>query len=292
MENLFTHFHRAIASFCHLPSKVRWAIGIGVMAVYSWLFYDYFVAPTGFRWRALYGDSDYPKGYSIHGIDISHHQGSIDWHRLRNALVLNNPIRFVFIKATEGDSHLDTKFRDNFTNAKEAGFIRGAYHFWSNQSSPRRQAYYFMAMVKLEPGDLPPVLDVEIKPMGISTEEFQRNILAWLHIIEDAYQVKPIIYTNYNFKQKYLNDARFDSYPYWIAHYYVSKMGYRGVWRFWQHTDAGHLPGIKTDVDLNIYNGSYYDLKQLTIPERRVVVIRDSANLREASPDSLPSRVD
>lgn len=107
--------------------------------------------------------------------------------------------------------------------------------------------------------------------------------------MEDYSQVKPIIYTYYNFKQKYLNDSRFDGYPYWIAHYYVSKMGYRGPWKFWQHTDAGRMPGIGTYVDLNIYNGSYYDLKQLTIPERKVVVIRDSASRREQTPDSLPS---
>lgn len=144
-------------------------------------------------------------------------------------------------------------------------------------------------MVRLEPGDLPPVLDVETRPADLSTEEFQRNILTWLHIVEDYYQVKPIIYTYYNFKQKYLNDSRFDGYPYWIAHYYVSKMGYRGPWKFWQHTDAGRMPGIGTYVDLNIYNGSYYDLKQLTIPERKVVVIRDSASRREQTPDSLPS---
>ena len=279
--------NRLTRAFRRLPGRVRWAVGIALMVGYSWAFYVFFVAPTGFRWRAIYGDPEYPKGYSIHGIDVSHHQGSIDWHRLRNALVTHDPIRFVFVKATEGDSHIDPNFRDNFNNAKESGFIRGAYHFWSNNSSPRRQAYYFMAMVKLEPGDLPPVLDVETKPAGITTEEFQRNVLTWLHLIEDHYQVKPIIYTYYNFKQKYLHDGRFDSYPYWIAHYYVAKMGYRGAWKFWQHTDAGHLPGIKTDVDLNIYNGSYYDLKQLTIPERRIVVIRDSANLRAFPPDTL-----
>ncbi|EJX00262.1 glycosyl hydrolase, family 25, partial [gut metagenome] len=155
------HLNHLIQSFCQLPGRVRWSVGLLMMAAYSWLFYSAFVAPTGFRWRAIYGDPDYPKGYPIHGIDISHHQGPINWHRLRHALVAHDPLRFVFVKATEGDSHLDTRFRENFDNAKEAGFIRGAYHFWSNQSPPRRQAYYFTAMVQLEPGDLPPVLDVE-----------------------------------------------------------------------------------------------------------------------------------
>ena len=112
---------------------------------------------------------------------------------------------------------------------------------------------------------MPPVLDVEHKPEDMSTEDFQREILTWLNIVEDRYHVKPILYTYHKFKEKYLSDARFDDYPYWIAHYYVSEMKYKGPWKFWQHTDAGRLPGIKGYVDFNIYNGSYYDLKQLCI---------------------------
>jgi len=76
---------------------------LGVIALYIWAFYYFFVGPTGFRWRALYGDAKYPQGYEIHGIDISHYQGIIDWRRLKaNALVDGNPLRFVIIKGTEG----------------------------------------------------------------------------------------------------------------------------------------------------------------------------------------------
>ena len=119
--------------------------------------------------------------------------------------------------------------------------------------------------VKLEEGDLPPVLDIEHAPKDKSIEEFQRDILTWLHIVEDRYHVKPILYTYYKFKEKYLSAPVFDDYPYWIAHYYVPKIEYKGAWKFWQHTDAGRLPGIKGPVDFNVYNGSYYDLKKLTI---------------------------
>ena len=83
--------------------------------------------------------------------------------------------------------------------------------------------------------------------------------------MEQHYHTKPIIYTYYRFKQQFLDDERFDRYPYWIAHYYVDRMEYDGPWKFWQHTDAGRLPGIRGNVDLDIYNGSYYDLLQLTI---------------------------
>lgn len=250
------------------PQMPRWAFWLGGLAVsllYIWCFYVFFVGPTSFRWRALYGDHQYPDGYEIHGIDISHYQGEINWDRLQHAMIAGYPLRFIIIKSTEGSTKLDECFNDNFHSALEYGFIRGAYHFWSNKSSAREQAYYFLKQVHLENGDLPPVLDIEHFPKGRSVEDFQRDVLTWLHIVEDRYHVKPILYTYYKFKEQYLSAPVFDDYPYWIAHYYVTKIEYQGAWKFWQHTDAGRLPGIKGYVDFNVYSGSYYDLKKLTI---------------------------
>ena len=191
-----------------------------------------FVGPFGFRWRAIYGDAKYPEGYEIRGIDISHYQGDIDWELLQNAMIEKCPIRFILIKATEGTDRIDPKFKENFRQAKEYGFIRGAYHFWSNKSSARSQAYFFLNNVYLQDGDLPPVLDIEHKPKDVSLEDFQRDVLTWLHIVEDKYHVKPIIYTYYKFKTTYLNEPVFNDYPYWIAHYYVDKIEYTGEWKF------------------------------------------------------------
>jgi lysozyme len=64
---------------------------------------------------------------------------------------------------------------------------------------------------------------------------------------------------------QYLGTPVFDDYPYWIAHYYVDHIEYKGPWKFWQHTDAGRLAGIRGYVDFNVYNGSFYDLRQLCI---------------------------
>lgn len=247
-------------------SRWLWWAGCAVAVVlYVWLFYSFFVSPTGFRWRALYSDATYPEGYEIHGIDISHHQGAIDWDQLRYARVDGCPIRFVMIKSTEGASHKDERFDENFREALAHGFVRGAYHFWSNRSSAREQARYFIDNVNLQDGDLPPVLDVEQKPSGMSVDDFQLELLTWLHIVEDRYHVKPIIYTHNKFKETYLSAPVFDDYPYWMAHYYVDRVEYQGEWRFWQHTDAGRLPGITGYVDLDIYNGSFYDMMMLTI---------------------------
>lgn len=233
--------------------------------LYIFGFYYFFVSPTGFRWRALYGDARYPDGYEIHGIDISHYQENIDWDELRYGMIEGCPIRFIVVKASEGSTKIDSKFEDYFYQAREHGFIRGVYHFWSTKSSARDQAYFFLKNVRLESGDLPPVLDIEKKAKEQSLEDFQLEVLAWLHIVEDKYHVKPIIYTYYKFKDKYLSDPVFDDYPYWIAHYYVDKVEYKGEWKFWQHTDAGRLPGIQGAIDFNIYNGSFYDLQKLCI---------------------------
>ena len=250
----------------HMPGWAWWIGGAAIVAVYVYFFYYIFVGPFGLRWRALYGDVSYPEGYEIHGIDISHHQGDIDWDELREKGMINEtPIRFIMIKATEGATKIDDNFEDNFYQAREYGFTRGAYHFYSVHSPAKQQANFFINKVKLEKGDLPPVLDVEHKPKNQTDEEFKASVLEWLEIVERHYGVKPIIYTYYKFKLQYLSDPVFDEYPYWIAHYYVDKVEYEGPWKFWQHTDVGKLPGIKGNVDFNIYNGSFYDLRKLTI---------------------------
>lgn len=256
----------------HLPGWTWWIGGGVIIAVYVFFFYYLFVSPFGFRWRALYGEVSYPEGYEIHGIDISHHQGTIDWATLKDEAVIDErPIRFIMIKATEGANKIDENFKDNFYNAREYGFTRGAYHFYGTRSTAKAQAQFFISQVKLEKGDLPPVLDVEHKPSNQTDEEFKESVLEWLRIVENHYGVPPIVYTYYKFKLRYLSDSAFDAYPYWIAHYYVDKVEYEGAWKFWQHTDAGRLPGIKGDVDFNIYNGSFYDLRQMTIGSREQI---------------------
>ena len=229
-----------------VPRWGWWMGGAAIVAGYVWFFYYFFVGPFGFRWRALYELKD---------------DGSIN----------ECPIRFVMIKATEGATQTDENFRDNFYQARENGFTRGAYHFYSVHTPAEQQAWHFIYTVKLENGDLPPVLDVEHKPKNQTDEQFKVSVLQWLDIVEKHYKVKPIIYTYFKFKMRYLNDSIFDQYPYWIAHYYVDSLEYQGPWKFWQHTDVGRLPGIKGNVDFNIYNGSYYDLRQMTIGSQETI---------------------
>lgn len=226
--------------------------------------YTYGVRPFKSRWRALYGKEEYPSGYSIRGIDISHHQGHIDWSLLSRSKIQKDPVSFVFIKATEGLDFLDENFNDNFYQAREYGFLRSAYHYFKPQVSGKEQARFYLKQVHLEVGDLPPILDIE-ETGDLSETELQKEALDWLKTVEKQYQVPPILYTNYKFKIKYLNTPDFQKYPYWIAHYYVKSVTYKGPWKFWQHTDQGKIDGIKGNVDFNIFSSSMYELKRLCI---------------------------
>lgn len=253
-----------------MPKYMLIGLLSAVVVIYVVFFYRTFVGPYSFRWKALFGEVTYPKG-SVRGIDISHHQGEIDWDKLRKAEIQGSPVRFVFVKATEGTSILDENFNQNFFNAKKYGFLRAAYHFYSTTSSAKAQAKYFCKMVHLEEGDLPPILDIEPTPEQISSiggkAALQRNLLEWLNIVEKNYGAKPIIYASYKFRTGYLDSEEFDAYPYWIAHYYVPELSYTGKWKFWQHTDAGRVDGIREYVDINLFNGEMKDLEDLVVEQ-------------------------
>lgn len=250
-----------------IPAWARYLLALLVVVVFVSGFYWFFIRPYAYRWKPCYGLKGYgvcmPHGYQVHGIDISHYQGDIDWKMLEQTRQGKFPIQFIFMKATEGGDYSDDKFVANFDSARTHGFIRGAYHFYNPKTDANKQADFFINSVKLEPGDLPPVLDIEKK--GRDIKKLQQDLKVWLRKVENHYGVKPIIYASYKFKTRYLNDSIFNTYPYWIAHYYVDSVQYQGEWKFWQHTDVGTLPGIDENVDLNIFNGTTESLRSLLI---------------------------
>ena len=215
-------------------------------------FFYFFIRPYSYRWKPCYGFKAYgvcmPSGFQVHGIDVSHYQGNIDWKMLTQTRQGKFPIHFVFMKASEGGDYGDKAFITNFDSAKTHGFIRGAYHFYNPKTDPIRQADFFINSVKLDSGDLPPVLDIEKR--GKDENQLRRDLKLWLDKIEQHYKVKPILYTSYKFKTRYLNDSVFNSYPYWIAHYYVDSVEYRGEWKFWQ--TAWQKPGIQKKSVLGV----------------------------------------
>ena len=251
-----------------IPAWVRYLLYVLVIVVFVSGFYFFFIRPYAYRWKPCYGLKGYgicmPAGYRVHGIDVSHYQGDINWKMLEQTRQGKFPIQFIFMKATEGGDYADDRFAANFDSARVHGFVRGAYHFYNPKTDANKQADFFIQSVKLEAGDLPPVLDIEKK--GKDMKKLQADLKVWLRKVENHYGVKPIIYASYKFKTRYLNDSVFNTYPYWIAHYYVDSVRYEGDWKFWQHTDVGTLPGIDEKVDLNVFNGGKNELDAFCIP--------------------------
>jgi lysozyme len=195
------------------------------------------------------------------GLDVSHFQGTVDWHQ-----VVQAGYAFAFIKATEGITYVDPLFAANWSGAKAAGLLRGAYHFFEADDDPQQQAENFLKTVTLAPGDLPPVLDVESSSTSsqVSTATVIERVAGWLQAVEQATGRTPMLYTDSSYWNS-LATGQFSGYPLWIAEYGVASptlpKGWTS-WEFWQFTQSGEVPGIATTVDLNLFQGSLQDLQR------------------------------
>lgn len=200
------------------------------------------------------------------GFDISHYQKKEDikWDSLT---IANDGIKldFVVMRATMGNRKKDKHFDDFWETSKKNELIRGAYHFYRADEDPVMQANNYLESVKLESGDLRPVLDIERVPRRKSREKFIEDLKVWLKIVEDKYGEKPIIYTYYYYYKDHLK-GEFDDYPLWLANYNdVMVPSPDDDWKLWQFTEKGIVKGINTKVDLNIYNGNLWSFKKLTL---------------------------
>lgn len=206
-----------------------------------------------------------PSGYEIHGIDVSRYQARISWPAVQQMEVKGIKLRFAFIKATEGTSRTDPMFARNWQRSKEAGIVRGAYHFFIASRDAAKQADKFVRTVNLQRGDLPPVLDVE-KTGGRSSAQIRSGVGTWLKLVEAHYGVKPIIYTNADFYTQHLKGV-FDDYPLWVAHYLQPHQPrISRPWQFWQHSEKGRVNGVYSTVDFNVFNGSKEQFDALLVP--------------------------
>ena len=253
-------------------SKKKKSNGFAKVMVISWLLCtSIFVAnelyPLRILWEQLFPihyksyskfGIKIPTQYKVHGIDVSHHQGSINWKMVEGMRDNGLKIDFAFIKATEGITHTDSRYRINWKGSKENNLIRGAYHYFKHNQKGEEQAAHFIRNVKLTSGDMPPIIDVE--ELGdISTARLMEGVLNCANKLEQHYGVKPIIYTYHDFyKQNF--DESFKDYTLWIAHYYVGKPD-NTEWNFWQHNDRGRVSGINTPVDFNVFNRGLEEMK-------------------------------
>jgi lysozyme len=205
--------------------------------------------------------------HQLLGIDVSHHQQRIDWAGVAG----RNKIDFAFVKATEGGDFVDSLFCYNWVSLKEQGVIRGAYHFFRPSKDAQVQARHFLETVDWQPGDLAPVLDIE-KTDGVAPEVMLEGVRIWLLAVERTLGVRPVLYTNQDFYDKYLAGL-FDEYPLWVARYSWSLpvLSSGRSYDFWQFTDKGRLDGLKGHVDLNLFPGDAKMLQRFRIQHPNAV---------------------
>lgn len=233
--------------------------------------------------------------FPVRGVDVSHYQGSIDWEVLSQA-----DIQFAYIKATEGSSHRDDRFLENWEAVKEIELKAGAYHFFSFDSPGESQAQNFIDAVnagfegagpvsedhegaELEGADfyreswessgmLPPVVDVEYyadkRQNPPAVEDVQRELQVMLDELEQYYGMKPVVYSTEEVWEKYLNGC-FDAYPLWIRNVFHRPAVPDEKWTFWQYSNRGRLKGYsgaEEYIDLNVFNGSEAEWEEFCHP--------------------------
>ena len=197
------------------------------------------------------------------GFDVSQYQGTIQWNEIRK-IEDTFQLQFVFVRATAGKNKVDSQFKENWKQAKKHQFIRGAYHYYRPNENSIQQAENFIQTVQLEPGDFPPVLDIEQLPKKQSLDSLKVGLKRWLTKVEKHYKVKPIIYSGESYYNDFLK-KEFSDYSFWIANYNFWRNEPESHWLLWQFTEKAQVSGIKGAVDINIFNGNLIYLRSTLV---------------------------
>lgn len=214
------------------------------------------VIGPAFAGRTTLGD---PKATAARGVDVSEHQGTIDWGR-----AAASGLSFAIVRVSDGSHHLDSQFQRNWRGARANGLVRGVYQFFRPRQDAVAQADLLLSQVgSFEPGDLPPVLDVEVLD-GVSSSVLASQIQRWTSHVEARTGLTPVVYTSPGFWNALGKKASTAGVPLWVAHWGVSSprvpTGWSD-WAFWQTTDHAKVPGIATGVDGDVFHGTDAQLR-------------------------------
>ena len=198
----------------------------------------------------------------IYGIDVSHHQGKIEWGKVKKWK--NKKLDFVYIKATEGATYIDETYKTNIKEAKENDFLVGSYHYFRTTSSIENQFQNFIKTIDKSEQDLIPLIDVEEKT-NWTNKEFHKNFKAFLNMVENYFGQKPMIYTVNSFYNLNLS-GKYKEYHFLIGRYgeNAPNMKDKTNWTIWQFSETGKVEGIPKDVDIDVLNDKY-NLQDLLI---------------------------
>ena len=189
--------------------------------------------------------------YPIVGIDVSSHNGEIDFDKVKA-----DGYSFVIIKASEGLEHHDSRFATNYDNARKSGLKVGAYHFFRKDTDGLNQAKNFLETIGWRKLDLPLVVDVEdwSNAKNVEDERTQKNLDAMLDNLRSRGH-KVMVYTNGDGYKKYIKDGQININLWLCAFKQPDKLKHIPH-QLQQYSHWGRVKGIWGDVDLNVFNGS------------------------------------
>jgi lysozyme len=202
-----------------------------------------------------------PSSSTLQGVDVSSFQGAVDWVQ-----VAASGRAFAIARVSDGVSHFDPTFASNYAGIKATGMIRGAYQFFEPGQDPVAQANLVLSSIgAIGPGDLPPVLDVEVTG-GQSAAAIAAGIQNWVSTIQQGTGRTPIISTNRTFWNGSVASAGFSIDPLWIVAWGITCPNTPTAWStwvFWMYSGSGLVPGINGNVEMDEFNGSLSDLETL-----------------------------
>lgn len=223
---------------------IRWVTVCGVVGLVSIgcaIFYLLRHRPT-----VIINRNEYP----VVGIDISKHNGNVDFKQLAA-----DSLSFVFIKATEGNEYVDPTFHRNYALAKQAGLKVGAYHYFRMAKNGTVQAYNFLKSVKDKEIDLPLVIDVEEwgNDIFVDRDEAVKRLVKMVECIENN-NYKVMIYTNKDGYKKFIR-GNLDDKLLWLCTFKQPEKVVDYNWTILQYSHWGEVAGIDGEVDLDVFNG-------------------------------------
>ncbi|MBQ6068610.1 MAG: glycosyl hydrolase family 25 [Bacteroidales bacterium] len=192
------------------------------------------------------------------GIDVSKFQGTINWQKVAKS----KKVKFVYIRATEGTSIKDPKYKANVDSARNYKIYVGSYHVYSSKTTAYQQFANFKSVVSKKKQDLIPVLDIEGHHSG-RLDMARVNKL--LELMEKEYGAKPMIYTSEKVYREHFAGKRYRAYHIFIANYHGTPTV---RYTLWQHSTTGRISGIKGDVDLDKFHKKH-SLYDILMPKHR-----------------------
>lgn len=195
----------------------------------------------------------------VQGVDVSWHQGPIDWRALAA-----DGVGFAYIKATEGGDYVDPRFTQNWADARAAGLPHGAYHYFTLCRPGAQQAAHFIATVPREAGMLPPAVDIEHRGPcrhGPTMSDVVGESRVFLDTLQAHYGVRPILYTTREYHDAHLRELTGERF--WLRSLFVRPSFRTSDWVIWQHHNAGRKRGVSGPVDLDQFRGDEAALARL-----------------------------